>query len=361
MYRRKLLFCIFLFIMSSLFAFQSRKKVQEVDDEALKRQQELLAQYEQVEADAAEELRQAELRKLEAARKEEERIKAEKLEQERKEQEAKEKALQEQLEKERLEKEKQENLEKQIELALEKEKQKSSETKKQKEYLSEYLLTDDYYIEEYIEPEEKIENPDATDSFGRTALMNYAKAGDVENIKRLLKFGANPNLIDNEGWTALMYAVRYSEKTEPVNLLIKAGSDIKKENKYGLTALSLAACYNNNAKILSTLLKQYKPSEKEVFRAFTFLLSEQNISEDTQISKTVIFLEAGIPVNVLYNGKTPLMYAAAYGNSTKVIKMLLDYQASVSVRSTEGKTAFDYAVQNYNLAHDQIYWSLNVK
>ena len=55
------------------------------------------------------------------------------------------------------------------------------------------------------------------------------------------------------------------------------------------------------------------------------------------------------------------MYAAAYGNSNKVLQMLLDYDASVTLRSTEGKTAFDYAVKNKNLVHDDSYWALNVK
>ena len=39
--------------------------------------------------------------------------------------------------------------------------------------------------------------------------------------------------------------------------------------------------------------------------------------------------------------------------------MLLDNQASPTLRSTEGKTAFDYAMKNNNLAHDETYWALN--
>ena len=74
-----------------------------------------------------------------------------------------------------------------------------------------------------------------------------------------------------------------------------------------------------------------------------------------------IFMDESVPLNVLYEGKTPLMYAAAYGSSTKVIKKLLEYDASVTIRSTEGKTAFDYASKNSNLRHDEVYWSLNVK
>ena len=55
------------------------------------------------------------------------------------------------------------------------------------------------------------------------------------------------------------------------------------------------------------------------------------------------------------------LYAAQYGKSTKVLKLLLDNEALTSLRSTEGKTAFDYACDNKNLAHNEIYWQLNKK
>ena len=156
-----------------------------------------------------------------------------------------------------------------------------------------------------------------------------------------------------------MYAVRYSEAQDCTDSLLEAGADITKKNNYGSSALVLAACYNGNPQILTKLLKEYKSSDKEVLRSLIFLLSEQNISERQQLTKLQLFMEKAVPLNVLYEGKTPLMYAAQYGSSTKVISKLLDNQASVTLRSTEGKTAFDYAMKNKNLAHDETYWALN--
>ena len=40
------------------------------------------------------------------------------------------------------------------------------------------------------------------------------------------------------------------------------------------------------------------------------------------------------------------MYACEFGNSTKIIKVLIDNNAITSIRSTEGKTAYDYAIGN---------------
>ena len=45
----------------------------------------------------------------------------------------------------------------------------------------------------------------------------------------------------------------------------------------------------------------------------------------------------------------------------KIIKVLIDNNAITSIRSTEGKTAYDYASENQSLAHDSNYWLLNKK
>lgn len=346
--------------------FFSRKKAKDADDEAaLKRQKELQEKREsalaEIESRKAEE--EAAVLAAQKAAEEEERLRLEREEAERLEKERleKERLEAERLEGERQEAEKQAQLEKQMALALEKEKNKISEGRNKKEYLSDYILPDDEEFDDFEDVPAIITNPDEADSADCTLLMKASRLGNEWQIKRLLDSGANVNLKDKNGWTALMYAVRYNEGLECVELLINAGADIKAENKYGLTALALAASYNNNPKILSLLLKSYKSSDREVLRALVFLLSEENISEDSQISKLQILLDTALPLNILFDGKTPLMYAAAYGNSTKVIKMLLDYDASVTLRSTEGKTAFDYASNNKNLAHDDFYWALNTK
>lgn len=232
----------------------------------------------------------------------------------------------------------------------------------EKEFLNDYMVLDEPDISEPEEAEEElIANPDETDSFGRTLLMKAAKAGNDWQIKTLLKSGANVNLKDKDGWTALMYAVRYQESMVCVDLLIDAGADVKKYNKYNSSALSLAACYNNNPEVLKKLLSYYSTSDKEVLKSLVLLLSENQTSEYIQLAKLDIYLNLSIPLNNFYEGKTPLMYAAEFGTSTKVIKSLLDSNAILNIRSTEGKTAYDYASANKNLKHDDNYWALNKK
>lgn len=361
-----------------ILVFHSASKSKAADKKALQRQKELMEKRAKAEAAIAE-------RREAAEREEQEKLEKERLELENQKKLAEEaleadkaaeleeqkrieaqKLEEEMLEKERLEKlaeeqkKEQEKLQKQMELELEK--QKAESVKKRKEYLSDYMVYDIETIDSFDaddSPYERISNPDEKDNSGKTLLMKAAQAGNVEKIRQLLYSNANVNLKDNDGWTALMYAVRYSESYECVEELLQAGADSTIRNNYGSSAIILSACYNKNSKILKKLFEKYKSSDKEVLRAMIFLLTEHNISEEQQLSMLQIFMDESVPLNVLYEGKTPLMYAASFGNSTKLIKMLLDNQASPTLRSTEGKTAFDYAMKNNNLAHDETYWALN--
>ena len=361
-----------------ILVFHSASKSKAADKKALQRQKELMEKRAKAEAAIAERREAAEREEQEKLEKErlelenqkklaEEALEAEKAAEleEQKRIEAQ-RLEEEKLEKERLEKlaeeqkKEQEKLQKQMELELEK--QKAESVKKRKEYLSDYMVYDIETIDSFDaddSPYERISNPDEKDNSGKTLLMKAAQAGNVEKIRQLLYSNANVNLKDNDGWTALMYAVRYSESYECVEELLQAGADSTIRNNYGSSAIILSACYNKNSKILKKLFEKYKSSDKEVLRAMIFLLTEHNISEEQQLSMLQIFMDESVPLNVLYEGKTPLMYAASFGNSTKLIKMLLDNQASPTLRSTEGKTAFDYAMKNNNLAHDETYWALN--
>ena len=208
---------------------------------------------------------------------------------------------------------------------------------------------------------QKIGSPDAADSMGCTLLMKAAKSGNNWELKNLINSGATINLKDSDGWTALMYAVRYQENTSIVELLIEAGADVRLKNNYDVSALMLAATYNGNPEILRKLLNYYSASEKEVIQSFVLMLSDNYSSDYSKAAKVDAFIEKAISLNSFYNGKTPLMYAAQYCSSTIVIKKLLEYGAGTSIRSADGKTAFDYAKENPTLPHDDIYWMLNKK
>lgn len=207
----------------------------------------------------------------------------------------------------------------------------------------------------------EIKNPNSRDFNGRTLLMKAVKDGNDWEIRSLLKSGADVNLSDNEGWTSLMYAIRYQNNFEITKLLLENGADINARNRYGSSPLLLASAYSGNPEILGLLLENFSGNQNDVFKAFVFSITAGGSSSSAQIAKLKVFVDRGISINRFYEGKTPLMYAAEYAPSTEIIKFLLDNGALPSVRDSSGKRAFDYAKANSRLERDDVYWSLNTK
>lgn len=231
-----------------------------------------------------------------------------------------------------------------------------------KQYTQTFLY--DYAEEPEEEPEitqksYKIENPNLADSNGVTLLMKAAKAGNDWDIKNLIASGADVQMRDKDGWTALMYAVRYQNSLEILNILIQNGAYVRVRNKYNATPLLLAADYTQNPQILELLLANRSVNEEEVFKSFIFAITGTVGEEHIKMAKVQLYLDKEIQINRIWKGKTPLMYAAEYGSSTSVIQQLLDNGAKPGIKDAEGKTAFDYAKTNSRLKHDNTYWALN--
>ena len=77
-----------------------------------------------------------------------------------------------------------------------------------------------------------------------TSLLKAVKTGDIQEVFTLLSDGANVDISDINGTTALMFAANLGY-TEIVRSLLDAGANINLTRKtYNLTALMLAASAN---------------------------------------------------------------------------------------------------------------------
>jgi hypothetical protein len=68
-----------------------------------------------------------------------------------------------------------------------------------------------------------IQDPDAADARGRTALMAAAESGNIRMVEALLNYGADLNVVDSNGRTALRWALMGGHD-EVVRLLKNSGA-----------------------------------------------------------------------------------------------------------------------------------------
>ncbi len=139
-------------------------------------------------------------------------------------------------------------------------------------------------------------------------LLGAASEADLERVRSILAAGIDPNVTDEEGWTALMWAAQYNE-TEIGRALVEAGADLNLvEQSNEETALTVAL-YNGSLDMVALLL-------------------EEGANPDLQDS----------------SGWTPLMTAAS-GGDMESTKLLLEAGANPLKYDDEGYTAGEYALE----------------
>jgi len=195
----------------------------------------------------------------------------------------------------------------------------------------------------------------------------------VEKVKWLLSKGVDPNIQDDDGYTALMLAARYSKpvkifkgkcfmkKFEKYNIhpieqrinhklslmivnyfnkdknirydssekivkiLLEAGADPNKQNKYGWTALMMAACHSSPERGISSertvemLLTSGADPNKQTEGGWTALIlaardSSPERGESSERTVEILLGAGADPNKQKEDGGTALMIAALYSS-----------------------------------------------
>ncbi len=194
---------------------------------------------------------------------------------------------------------------------------------------------------------------DARDKLGETALFKAVQYGHLTTVKVLLRAGADPNLhntrpvnVAESGYTPLMYAVTNGLVSAPVDwpaitqVLLDNGADPELVDAQGETALSLAKRLNNKA--IVAVLKRSGAKENMSYAALDndeALIRAVRLGDTRKIDE---LLRNGASVNYVdRNGVTPLL-AASFEGQLEVVKQLLSLGAEINY-VTSGLTQYALA------------------
>ena len=132
-------------------------------------------------------------------------------------------------------------------------------------------------------------NVEQKDDNGRTAIFfALNKEAKAENIKQLIDYGADINLRSQDGQTPLSLALRNHLPLEIIELLINGGADANRPIPYKdrkVYPLTIAVMTNTEDNIISLLLS--KSNQDAVFQALT----AESLSASSRLSTMIAEIE----------------------------------------------------------------------
>jgi ankyrin repeat protein len=141
-------------------------------------------------------------------------------------------------------------------------------------------------------------------------LYNAVRLNNIDKVREAIQAGANVNWRDQDGRTALMWAVMNDQPVEIVNALIAAGADVNVQDQDGATALMWAVMDDRSIEIVNALLPAADVNAQDQF------------------------------------GRTALMWAVRFNRPLEIVNALIAAGADVNVQEQGGKTPLTKAKEN---------------
>jgi ankyrin repeat protein len=163
----------------------------------------------------------------------------------------------------------------------------------------------------------------------KSEIADAAQRGDVAAVRALLAKKVNVNAPQNDGSTALHWAV-HRGNAELINLLVRAGANVKSATREGVTPLWLASVNGDPAAIGALIEAGADANEKLPLGRSPLMIA----SRTGNVAAMTVLLDKGANPNTkdTLRGTTPLMWAADESHAPAV-KLLIDRGADITARS----------------------------
>jgi ankyrin repeat protein len=182
------------------------------------------------------------------------------------------------------------------------------------------------------------------------AVIAAVKAGNSQEVRRLLDGGMDVNGRDRERSATPLHWAAFSGSTEVGELLIARGADVNAKDRSGFTPLHFAA-YQDDRAVAELLIRSgaqvnaggtagITPLQKAIERlALSNATSHQVSPSDVAATSSVVelLLASGADVNGGIRSLSPLFLAVASGQKA-LVELLIDKGANIAVKGDEDVT-----------------------
>ncbi len=188
-------------------------------------------------------------------------------------------------------------------------------------------------------------------------LVVACEEGDYNAVCDLLANGADPNYTISGYWTAIqatyLAPYRYDEEQERIRLriaekLVEYGADVTLQSSE-TEAIFIEARFlgheKENPVIVESLIFLLDNGASLSDKNGESLLHIASAKNASGFAGILLEKYGADPNGKTVTGETPLMTAARF-NAIETARLLIEYNADLTLRDAEGKTAYDYAVEN---------------
>lgn len=177
---------------------------------------------------------------------------------------------------------------------------------------------------------------------------DYWKNATVQSVQDKIAEGVNVNIADENGITALLYALVFSESSDLAEVLINAGADVNQKNNWGGAVLGNYLQNKGVTVEKISLLIEFGADINHVDDdGYTPLINAAE-KQDPEIIQ--FLLDAGADVSrATNNGWTPLLLAARYNENPEVLQILLDAGADPNYTKEDGFNVLMASMLNYEV------------
>ena len=183
---------------------------------------------------------------------------------------------------------------------------------------------------------------------GYTSLMRASAKNDIQRVESLINLGANIDFTTaDSGESALMVAVK-NEQLNVVSFLIKTGANLNVKNSKGETALFYASGNPDILELLVTNGADIESRNNQGQTVLFYVLKPSSYKDDfSKHRKGLEYLIANdVSLEVKDNkGLTPFLYAVATSD-LDLITLILNAGADLNAVNDEGKNALYFVARN---------------